>query len=80
MRENLDKFKYEADITDIEYHESAEAIESKNPPGSWIINKGKVEYVPWTKIPSTFTFSLKKKRYYVPSYIDSVFFSKMDET
>ena len=76
MRENLDNLQ---EFNDVQYHEPADVIEAKNPPGSWIINKGKVEYVPWTKIPSTFTYSFKKKRFYVPSYIDSVLFSKMEQ-
>ena len=65
---------------DVQYHETAEIIQSKNPLGTWMINKGNVEYVPWVTVPTTFTFSSEKKNIYVPSYIDSILYSKKQKT
>lgn len=64
---------------DVEYHESADKIESKTPAGSWLIKNGRVEFVPWTKIPSTFLYSSQKKNIYVPSYIESVLYRKIEK-
>ena len=67
---------YQHSYYDVQFHDSVETIESKNTDGSWIINKGKVEYVPWSKIPSIFMYSLNPKPNYIPSYIDSILFRK----
>lgn len=67
--------KYYADNTDTPYH-----IEPNLDPlsGTWLLNKGKLQYVPWNKMtksytyndPGTFKYSATS---YVPSYKDSIY-------
>jgi len=64
-----------------EYHESAEDIEAKTSSGTWLLNKGKLEFKPWSKIASKFTYyDTGSNKYgastYIPSYIDSILFRK----
>ena len=77
VNENAKDTKFfQNDFNDVQFHDSVEMIESKNTDGSWVIKEGKVIYVPWSKIPTTFTYSSNAKPNYIPSYMESIFFSK----
>ena len=76
INDRKDNKFYQNDYYDVQFHDTVETIESNNTDGSWIVNKGKVEYVPWSKIPSVFTYSSNAKPNYIPSYIDSILFRK----
>ena len=65
----------------VQYHDSVDMIESRTSDGSWLLNNGKVEFVPWSKIPSFVTYNKPGSfeygnASYVPSYKDSVYLSR----
>ena len=65
---------------DIEYHISTDEIENSSLNGSWLLNKGKLEFYPWTKMTNLYTYNEKNyykygNTQYVPSYEDSIYLS-----
>ena len=65
---------------DIEYHVPLTDIENSSLNGSWLLNKGKVEFYPWTKMTNLYTYNEKNfykygSAQYVPSYEDSIYLS-----
>jgi uncharacterized protein YxeA len=76
FQENFDSNNY-----NVQYHDTVAEIESKTNDGSWLSKNGKVEFIPWSKIPSfstynkpgSFTYGTST---YVPSYKDSIYLSR----
>ena len=65
---------------DIEYHVPLSDIENSSQNGSWLLNKGRVEFYPWTKMTNLYTYNEKNfykygSTQYVPSYEDSIHLS-----
>jgi hypothetical protein len=66
--------KYNAEDTDTPYH-----IDYQLDPlsGTWLLNRGTLQYVPWTRIKDKYTYNDETYKYgatsYVPSYTDSVY-------
>ena len=65
---------------DIEYHIPSSELEGSSN-GSWLLNKGKVEYYPWSKMTNEYTYNTKNfykygNSTYVPSYEDSIYLSR----
>jgi hypothetical protein len=68
-------------FNDVQYHDKAEDIEKNMTSGSWLLNKGKLEFMPSSKIASKFTYyDTGYYKYggstYIPSYLDSILFRK----
>ena len=68
----------------IEYHIPSSELEGSTD-GSWLLNKGKVEFYPWTKMTNLYTYNDKnhyKYGYstYVPSYEDYVYLGEASKT
>ena len=89
--DNEDYFKhdsrtiYENKKYDIEYHISTDEIEKSSESGSWLLNKGKVEFYPWTKMTNLYTYNEKNyykygNSQYVPSYEDSIYLSSKNRS
>ena len=67
--------KYESNDYNIEYHK----IDNTKPDGSWLIRQGKIEYYPWLNVDQSsnvFKYDVNNTTSYVPSYEDSVYFSR----
>lgn len=86
QNDNEDYFKhdsrtiYENKKYDIEYHISSDEIENSSENGSWLLNKGKVEFYPWAKMTNLYTYNEKNyykygNTQYVPTYEDSIYLS-----
>jgi hypothetical protein len=76
FRENFDSNNY-----DVQYHDTVAEIESKTKDGSWLLKNGKVEFIPWSKVPSFSTYNKPGSftygtTTYVPSYKDSIYLSR----
>ena len=72
---------YDSNNYSVQYHDSVDMIESRTSDGSWLLNNGKVEYVPWSKIASFVTYNKPGSfeygsASYVPSYKDSIYLSR----
>jgi hypothetical protein len=65
---------------DIEYHIPTDEIENSSASGSWLLNKGRVEFYPWAKMTNLYTYNEKNyykygTAQYVPTYEDSIYLS-----
>ena len=91
QNDNEDYFKhdsrtiYENKKYDIEYHISSDEIENSSANGSWLLNKGKVEFYPWAKMTNLYTYNEKNyykygNTQYVPTYEDSIYLSSKNRS
>lgn len=91
QNENEDYFKHDSRTIydnkryDIEYHISADEIDDSSANGSWLLNKGKVEFYPWSKMTNLYTYNEKNyykygNTQYVPTYEDSIYLSSTNRS
>ena len=91
QNDNEDYFKHDSRTIydnkryDIEYHISADEIDDSSANGSWLLNKGKVEFYPWSKMTNLYTYNEKNyykygNTQYVPTYEDSIYLSSKNRS
>ena len=91
QNDNEDYFKHDSRTIydnkryDIEYHISADEIDDSSANGSWLLNKGKVEFYPWSKMTNLYTYNEKNyykygNSQYVPTYEDSIYLSSTNRS
>jgi hypothetical protein len=73
--------KFDSNNYEIQYHDTVADIESRTKNGSWLQKDGKIQFLPWSKIPSFNTYyETGSFKYgsgsYIPTYSDSVYLSR----
>jgi hypothetical protein len=73
--------KFDSNNYEVQYHDTVAEIESKSENGSWLQKDGKVQYLPWSQIPSFTTYyETGSFKYgsgsYIPTYSDSIYLSR----